>query len=173
MTGYHASATCACGGPKSFKSVECLRCAKATRRRRAAETNPPCPDCGAPKLRSAARCSSCHLARKMGDDRSFPLGGVERARFGAIITFKNSDGKTLTLHRVGPVRTVIADLCDEAVMLDETFLVIAISTPESVFTDLQGHRNDPRGNFNDHPRLPEVAHLSGKLAHMVHPDLRP
>lgn len=104
------------------------------------------------------------------DDRPFPLGGPERARYGAIVSFENSVGETLVLHRKGPVRQALLEACEAAQGLDETFLVVCISTPESVYTDLQGSRPDTMGRFG-YPLLPERMNLPGDLTRLLHPRL--
>lgn len=75
-----------------------------------------------------------------GDDKPFPMSGDESKKFGAIVTFENSAGKRLVLHRLGGTKKAIAAACVDALRLDETFKVVCFSTPTSVYRDLQGDR---------------------------------
>ena len=134
-----------------------------------------CPECGGPKTPRAGVCMEC---RKGNDERPFPQGGTERARFGCICTFENADGKVIVFHRVGPPSAVAREMCAEALALDPTFRLVSYSNPSTIYKDLEGHR---KGNANavvelsgsDRPVMPE-AQLLGQLGlgHLLHPRLR-
>jgi hypothetical protein len=64
----------------------------------------------------------------------------ERAEYGCIVTFENSDGKVWIRHVPGPPRAGLRKACDEALALDETFRVVSYSTPSTVYQDMQGAR---------------------------------
>lgn len=70
------------------------------------------------------------------------LSGHARAEHGSITTWENEDGKTLTLHRSGPMRETLGETVREVLALDPTFRLVCYSTPESILTDLAGNRRD-------------------------------
>lgn len=95
--------------------------------------------------------------------------GRDRDAWGCIVSFENSDGKTLSLHRTG--RDALARCCDAALALDETFRVISVSTPETIYTDLVGRLGHPLTNavaLPEHPRLARIRRMS-----MIHPRIAP
>lgn len=100
--------------------------------------------------------------------RYLPISGAEQARYGAVISFHNTNGQTLVLHDTGPITQVVRELCDAAVKLDPTFRVVCISTPSTIFGDLIGR--DMREN--DGAIRPEAAVLnrSGRR-NMIAPEL--
>lgn len=101
--------------------------------------------------------------------RYLTISGPEQAKYGATVTFRNADGKTLTLQRTGgAIMAVIRALCDAALALDPTFRVICISTPSTIFGDLVGR--DMREE--DGAIRPEAAVLSrAGRKHMLAPEL--
>lgn len=70
-------------------------------------------------------------------DGELVMSGRERAEHGATLTFENDAGKRLSLSRVGPVAEAIRAACDDALRLDDTFQVICISTPSSIYADIK------------------------------------
>lgn len=96
-------------------------------------------------------------------------GGRQREASGFIVTVKNADGKTLSLHRTG--RGALSRCLDDALILDPTFRVLSISTPESIYNDLQGRASHPRTH---EVQLPEPSQL-GRIQRMemLHAELRP
>lgn len=104
-------------------------------------------------------------------------GGAVRAEYGCIVSFENADGKTLVLHRVGPPTRTVPEMCDQALSLDPTFMVVSYSTSATVYTDLQGERSQ-EGRLGDvggskRGQLPETQIL-GRIKRMdlIHPRMR-
>lgn len=63
-----------------------------------------------------------------------------RDQFGATVTFKNERGELLTIERLGTMKVALAACCDAALELDPTYRVLSVSSPQSIYTDLQGSR---------------------------------
>ncbi len=81
------------------------------------------------------------------------FSGRDRQAYGCLLSFEADDGSTLTLHRTGPRRTAIRTAVAIALAQDESYRVVAFSTPETIYTDLTGGRVDgKRGPV----ALPEV-----------------
>jgi hypothetical protein len=99
--------------------------------------------------------------------RDFNPSGRQRAEWGVTVTFKNLDGQLLTITRTG--KRALADACDAVAAHDETFRVVCISTPESIYYDLAG-----RSKGKNDRVLPIEGIMLGNAgrAHMLHPDLR-
>lgn len=100
------------------------------------------------------------------------MGGNNRADYGVVVTFENADGKRLVLHRKGSLPVAVSAACDDATTLDPTFLVICISTPQTIYSDIQGRmpRNDSGGE--SHIQRPEPYTLArAKRSHMLHPSI--
>lgn len=74
------------------------------------------------------------------------LSGDTRARFGCLTTWEADDGKTLTLHRTGPTQKALREAAVIALTRDESYRLVAYSTPETIFTDLDGGRADYQQN---------------------------
>jgi hypothetical protein len=72
--------------------------------------------------------------------RPFPMSGQEAATYGAIVTFENAVGERLAVHRSGSKRIAVEQACAVATGYDSSFRIISISTPETIYTDLQGAR---------------------------------
>lgn len=103
-------------------------------------------------------------------ERTWPMSGREAAMYGATVSFRNDRGETWSWHRPGPVIEVVRDACDAALLRDPTFLCVAISTPMSIITDLDGR---PSTAANSTVQMPECHQLSrAGRKHMTHPDLR-
>ena len=73
------------------------------------------------------------------------MSGQERAELGCVLSFENSEGKTLVLHRTGPLVQGCADMCDLAESLDPSFRVTAYSSPATIYTNITGGRMRLRG----------------------------
>lgn len=69
-----------------------------------------------------------------------PMSGEEAATYGVTVSFENAAGERLVVHRSGPRRVAIEQCFAVATGYDSTFRIIAISTPQSIFTDMQGAR---------------------------------
>lgn len=103
-------------------------------------------------------------------------GGHDAALFGCTATFENSEGKTLTIHRDGPTLTGLRNACLTAFALDQTFKIVAYSTPQTIFGDLDGARGDLQPSNGKAARQrkphPETIMMGRiKMRHMVHPRL--
>lgn len=67
--------------------------------------------------------------------------GRERAQFGVIGTAQNSaTGKTVSMHRAGPPTIAVAEIAAEVDKLGANWKIVSLSTPASVYRDLQGTR---------------------------------
>lgn len=105
-----------------------------------------------------------------GNPRNLSISGREAATYGAVVTFRNAFGETWSWTRPGPPREVVRDACDAAILRDPTFLCVAISTPASIYTDMQGR---PASAANSTVQMPECHQLaSAGRRHMTHPDLQ-
>jgi hypothetical protein len=106
-------------------------------------------------------------------DRPFPMSGQEGREYGATITFENADGKVLVVHRAGSKREAIMDAWGLAQFYDPSFRIVSISTPQTIYADLQGARL-PRGGQNlaaiRYPETDILAGVRGGTA-MLHPRL--
>ena len=117
------------------------------------------------------------MARLFGpDNRPFPLSGAEAQRFGAIVSLENAAGKILVLHRAGKIRDAVDDAFRTATQRDQTFRVVSVSTPTSVFRDLSGARQVRSGqavNWGSQAiQIPEQNICGGTRRRMLHPRLR-
>jgi hypothetical protein len=86
----------------------------------------------------------------------------ERAEYGCVTSWRNADGKTLTLVRTGPPRVGIDEMCDVAIGLDPSFRLTAYSTPETVYDDVSSNRGRYRGKNGEwrDKTLPEISALA-------------
>jgi hypothetical protein len=156
-----------CGGPKSRQAAVCQICYSAQLR---AKNQNTCPGCGGRKHWCAAQCRACYelgvsqAATFADEDRPFPLSGDEAAHYGAIVSFRNAAGQAYVAHRKGPVKAAVKEACQAATALDPTFKVTAVSTPTSVYADLQGARVG-EGGSSAHPRFPERSQVPRELLH--------
>lgn len=146
--------------------------------RRVRAADPVCPDCGGVKGRRSARCNSCaQIERHRGEEEipnlegTYPMNSWERKRYGCIVTFENADGKRLVLHREGSPRMAAVACCDAALLLDGTFRIITVSTPETIHTDLKGYRLSKEGKTGFAP-VPETQLLRGRALALIHPRLK-
>lgn len=95
--------------------------------------------------------------------------GRDVPKFGCIVSLQNRDGKTLSLHRTG-INALEAAL-DDALSLDPTFRVCSISTPQSIYTDLQGrlpHARNGEVILSEHRALGKLRRMK-----MLHPSIQP
>lgn len=83
------------------------------------------------------------MTTRMGKGlRELEMRGQDRAVFGCIVTAKNlGTGVERSFHREGPMREALAAICDILDGLDGDWRVVCISTPTSIYRDLQGSRN--------------------------------
>jgi len=160
--------TCAdCGKPTRHRQCRPCYLAAARSPDRAGRT---CADCGGPVSRDARLCRKCFTATQ-GDEwgQSMPMGGHEAVKYGAIVTLENSEGQRLVLHRHGRVRAAVIDAATVARRLDPTFGIICVSTPNSIYADMQGARVHVHQGFAGLAQLPELARVPAAL---LHPSLR-
>lgn len=95
--------------------------------------------------------------------------GREREAWGCITTFKNDAGRTLTLHRTG--LDALTKACDDALSLDATFRIVAVSTPVTIASDLGGRMPNRASNVVDLPEWQRLAKI--KRMHLLHPSIQP
>jgi hypothetical protein len=84
---------------------------------------------------------------------------------GCTVSFINDDGEQLTLTHQGPPRESLEVLCDLALSVDESFKVLAYSTPDSILMDLNGSRRhgyEERRSTSQHPELAALAGIGRK-----------
>ena len=99
-----------------------------------------------------SQCPTC------GGHAKFPMGGESRRIYGCIVTFRNSQGKTLSIHREGAPTKALKQAIAIALSHDETFKVISVSSPETIYRDLQGSREHLTGRSDgEGARTPVVA----------------
>jgi hypothetical protein len=101
--------------------------------------------------------------------RSWEPAGRDQQEWGCIVTVQNAEGKTLSLHRKGPC--ALDEALDDAISLDPTFLVVSISTPLTIYHDLDGREPHPH---TDDIQIPERQKLGRvRRLELLHPRLRP
>lgn len=99
------------------------------------------------------------------------MRGQDRAKYGAIVAFENEDGKVVSIHRTGPVRQAVREACAIAMSWDESFRVTAVSTPGSIWSDLQGRMPVVRGDGYPEFQFPERIIVSVGFGAILHPKL--
>jgi hypothetical protein len=101
------------------------------------------------------------------------MSGQERAEAGAIISFENESGQRLTLHRVGPIIQAVQEACALAMIHDESYRVVAVSSPSSIYADLAGRMPVKHGEGVPRYLYPE-ANIVGQagLDALLHPRLQ-
>ncbi len=88
-------------------------------------------------------------------------------KYGLIVTFENPAGQTLTLHREGPPKEALRQAIAIALAKDETYRVASVSSPETIYRDLQGSRGtDSTKGLLNFPELSKVPFA------MLHPRLQ-
>lgn len=102
------------------------------------------------------------------------LNGQARAEYGVITTWKSlASGRTLTIARMGAPTAALRESCDKATALDPTFRLISYSTPQTIYSDMQGDREGGAQKYRTAPTLPETIVL-GRIGrqNLLHPDLQ-
>lgn len=161
---------------------------------------PTCGRCGEESAASATRCEACNAplypakrksrakpkapkwnGRPKGERRQI-LNHASRAKYGCLTTWEHPDGRTLTIHRLGPPLQALREAAALALGEDESLRLVAYSTPETIYTDLIGGRADalqPARGFKatwdksvPKPLPEQVVHGQVKLAHLLHPRLK-
>lgn len=94
--------------------------------------------------------------------------GRDTTVWGCIVTVVNEGGQTLSLHRSG--RRALDDCLDDALSLDPTFRVLSVSTPQTIYNDLEGRQPHPHTGAIQLPELQKLGRV-GRLA-LLHPSLR-
>ena len=68
-----------------------------------------------------------------------PINGVDRIRFGYIVTAREQDSDARwVLHRAGP--GALVEICEVLDASEGNWRILTISTPETIYRDLQGTR---------------------------------
>lgn len=100
--------------------------------------------------------------------RDLPLTAMERHSLGVVVSFENADGARFTTHRPGLVQEGVRSACDEALARCPSYLIVAISTPQTVYADIVGRELGPAKR----PVMPE-ANIVGRtgVGHLLHPSL--
>ena len=102
------------------------------------------------------------------------MNGEDRASYGVLVSFMAKDGRRLVLRENGPVYESIRLCCERALLLDDTFRITAMSSPEYIWRDLVG-----RGKRNTHDSAgtpgaaipePQLLAVIG-MPWMLHPSL--
>lgn len=97
------------------------------------------------------------------------MSGRERLTFGCIVSFRNAHGESWSWTRPGHVLDVIRDACDAAVHRDPSNLVVCISSPTTIYSDLYGRAFSPRNATVETPERNLLTRAGRR--HMLHPDL--
>lgn len=100
---------------------------------------------------------------------SWEPAGRDRVAWGCIATFENEARQTLSLHRTGV--DALRQCCDVAESLDPTFRVVSISTPVSIYSDLNGRMPNERTGAIDLPEHRKLGQI--KRLRLIHPRLQP
>lgn len=105
-----------------------------------------------------------------GRGRLLAMSGQEAGRFGCIVSFRNARGETWSWTRPGAVLDVVRDACDAAELRDPTNLVVCISTPTSIYSDLAGRPLSERNGLIEHAEAGLLSRAGRR--YMTHPYLR-
>lgn len=102
--------------------------------------------------------------------------GRDRAEYGCIVSFENENGLTFVVARKGPVEKALREALAIALSHDESFRVVCLSTPQTIFTDMDGGRSDidNRDGYRSSLPLPEIQiQMLGRIKAkaMLHPRL--
>ena len=91
-------------------------------------------------------------------------------RDGVVVSFERDDGERLTITRRATDKTeALQEAVDAVLGFDDRYRVVAISTPQTIFTDLVGRMPHPRGGWIE---CPEVAMLrTARRFYALHPRL--
>lgn len=102
------------------------------------------------------------------------FSGRERQEAGCIVSFEGDAGAAYVVHRTGPSARAIKSACDAARARDATLRVVAISSPETIMSDLLGRglltRSDDAPSGRRAVPEPQYLTRSGELP-MLHPSL--
>jgi len=60
---------------------------------------------------------------------------------GVIVTAQHDDGRLRTLHIPGPSRAALREVCEQIDEMGEGWFIAAISTPRTIYRDLQDARS--------------------------------
>lgn len=110
------------------------------------------------------------------------MNGKNRELYGCLTTWEREDGYALTIHRTGPLKAALRTAAAIALGEDESYRLVAYSTPATIYSDLTGARADalqpPRGFKATYSKpmpkqLPEVNALAraGLPRALLHPRL--
>ncbi len=108
----------------------------------------------------------------MPSPRELSLGEYERKRIGCIVTAREQwTGELHVVHRSGTPREALRAISDELAALEGDWRVLSISTPATIYRDLQGTRQTE--GF-DRLALPELQwlHSLGRFD-LLDPSLEP
>ena len=91
-------------------------------------------------------------------------------RDGVIVSFERDDGEQLTIaRRAADKNEALQGAVDAVLAFDDRYRVVAISTPQTIFTDLTGRMPHPRGGYIE---FPEAAMLrKARRFYALHPRL--
>lgn len=79
---------------------------------------------------------------------SLNLRPNERNEYGVTVTIRDQETlKMLTISAKGPVITALTTVCDMIDSRDGCWRIVSVSTPASIFSDLQGAKSEPRGTM--------------------------
>jgi hypothetical protein len=74
---------------------------------------------------------------------SLDIGGHERERTGVIVTVREqTTGQLHTFHEVGQAKRAMLTVADLVDAMEGDWKIVALSTPTSIFRDLQGLRGE-------------------------------
>lgn len=104
----------------------------------------------------------------MKHDRTYELQLTPKERreqqYGATLTFENAEGVTLTIaRRHHSVLEAVRQACDLAIEEDSTYRVVCLSTPHTIYSDMQGWVSGRRPSPEQH-----TVTKAGRKA-MLHP----
>lgn len=91
-------------------------------------------------------------------------------RDGVVVSFERDDGERITIaRRAADKNEALQEAVDAVLAFDARYRVVAISTPQTIFTDLVGRTPHPRGGWIE---CPEVAMLrKARRFYALHPRL--
>ena len=116
---------------------------------------------------TSKKCRPCLTAEYASPDRPIPMASAEVQAYGAIVTLENADARILVIHHAGKITDVVERAYTEATAHDASFRIVSVSTPTSIYEDLQGARKAGDGTFSARALLPEA-----KYGEMLHPRMR-
>jgi hypothetical protein len=144
-----------------------MRCSRAQRAANKTFGYTACPKCGGRMDNRSKQCLTCQEAEYASPDRPIPMSPSEQAVYGAIVTLENAGGEIVVIHHTGRIKAAVERAYVEATSLDASFRIVSVSTPTSIFEDMQGARASVDGSFSKRALLPEA-----KYGAMVHERMR-